>query len=49
MWNGGSCCAPATTDNVDDVAFIRAVIADVSARGVDIDGLRISAIGGLGF
>ncbi|NGY05271.1 extracellular catalytic domain type 1 short-chain-length polyhydroxyalkanoate depolymerase [Solimonas terrae] len=28
-WNAGSCCATPMKDNVDDVGFVRAVIADV--------------------
>ena len=31
-WNAGECCGNAQRDGVDDVGFLRALIADVSAR-----------------
>lgn len=31
-WNAGDCCGQAHADGVDDVAFLQAVIADVSAQ-----------------
>jgi polyhydroxybutyrate depolymerase len=35
-WNAGVCCAPATTDHVDDVGFLDAVIQQVAADpGID--------------
>lgn len=45
VWNGGSCCAPATTNAVDDVTYVRNIIGDLAFRGIDFDGLRVSAIG----
>jgi polyhydroxybutyrate depolymerase len=33
-WNAGACCAAPVRDDVDDVAFIEAVIADISAEYV---------------
>lgn len=45
VWNAGSCCAPATTTNVDDVDYARSIIADLSTRNVDYDGLRVSVVG----
>ncbi len=43
-WNAGSCCAAAVKGNVDDVGFIRAVIARVE-RQANIDARRIFATG----
>lgn len=43
-WNAGNCCAKARDDNVDDVGFLRAVLADVSRR-MRIDPQRVYAIG----
>lgn len=43
-WNGGACCGPAATRAVDDVAFISAVVRDVS-RAVRIDRDRVFATG----
>jgi polyhydroxybutyrate depolymerase len=35
-WNGGNCCGPAHDRNVDDVAFLTAIILDAEQRdGVD--------------
>ncbi len=43
-WNAGNCCGKARDENVDDVGFLRAVVADVQARLV-IDKARIYATG----
>ena len=43
-WNAGSCCAAAVRDKVDDVGFIREVIARVE-RQANIDKSRIFATG----
>ncbi|MCH5644779.1 MULTISPECIES: PHB depolymerase family esterase [unclassified Gordonia (in: high G+C Gram-positive bacteria)] len=43
-WNAGTCCGPAQQRNVDDVGFIRAVVADVSKR-TSIDPRRIYVTG----
>jgi polyhydroxybutyrate depolymerase len=43
-WNAGNCCAKARDENVDDVGFLRAVVADVAAR-TSIDARRVYAIG----
>jgi polyhydroxybutyrate depolymerase len=43
-FNGGACCGTAQSQNVDDVAFTRAVIADVRAN-YGIDAARIYATG----
>jgi len=43
-WNAGKCCGPAAARDVDDVAFIRDVVADVSQLQ-DIDADRVYAIG----
>ena len=43
-WNGGKCCGPAVTRNVDDVAFLRAVVKDV-AKAQSIDRSRVYAVG----
>ena len=43
-WNGGKCCGPAVTRNVDDVAFLRAVVKDVAASQ-SIDRSRVYAVG----
>ena len=43
-WNGGDCCGPAAARDVDDVAFLRLLVADVaSAYAVDPD--RVYAAG----
>lgn len=44
FWNGGNCCGPAMQNNVDDVAFISALIDDL-ARVYPIDSGRIFATG----
>jgi polyhydroxybutyrate depolymerase len=43
-WNAGTCCAMARDENVDDVGFLRAVLADVSRRA-DVQPERVYAIG----
>src|SRR5690606_19317480 len=43
-WNAGNCCGRARDENVDDVAFLRAVVADVSRRA-SIASQRVYAIG----
>jgi polyhydroxybutyrate depolymerase len=43
-WNAGNCCAKARDENVDDVGFLRAVVADVMGR-TRVDARRVYAIG----
>jgi polyhydroxybutyrate depolymerase len=44
-WNvGGGCCGEPGTDNVDDVAFISAVVASIESR-MSIDHARVFATG----
>jgi polyhydroxybutyrate depolymerase len=43
-WNAGACCARARDENIDDVGFLRAVVADVSRR-LQIQPRRVYAIG----
>lgn len=43
-WNAGNCCARAREEQVDDVGFLRALVADVSRR-LRIDPARVYAIG----
>lgn len=43
-WNAGTCCGYARDMNINDVAFTRAVIADIKRR-VNIDDRRIYATG----
>lgn len=43
-WNGGNCCGPAVKQGVDDVAFLRRVVSDVS-RDHRIDRDRVYAVG----
>jgi polyhydroxybutyrate depolymerase len=43
-WNAGTCCAGAALQQVDDVGFIRAVVADLSTR-TPVDRSRIFATG----
>lgn len=43
-WNAGGCCGPARDRNIDDVGFIRRVVADVSRR-IDVDARRVYATG----
>jgi polyhydroxybutyrate depolymerase len=43
-WNGGYCCGPAVTQGVDDVTFIRLLVAELQQE-LDIDPDRIFAVG----
>ncbi len=43
-WNGGACCGSAAANDVDDVAYARAVVDAVSAA-VDVDADRVYATG----
>ena len=43
-WNAGTCCGVAQKANVDDIGFLRAIMADVSARTV-IDSARVYVAG----
>ena len=43
-WNAGNCCAYAQANNVDDVGFVRAIMADVQSL-VNIDAKRVYAAG----
>lgn len=43
-WNAGACCGQAQRENVDDVAFIRAVIDRVAAQ-LPVDGRRVYVAG----
>jgi len=43
-WNGGHCCGEAAINNVDDVGFVRALIAELSTV-LAIDSKRIYATG----
>jgi polyhydroxybutyrate depolymerase len=43
-WNSGNCCGDAFVNSVDDVGFVRAVVADVSSR-LCVDEARIYATG----
>jgi polyhydroxybutyrate depolymerase len=43
-WNGGACCGYAQENNVDDVGFVRAVVADLQAQTA-VDARRIYATG----
>jgi polyhydroxybutyrate depolymerase len=43
-WNGGACCGYASDMNIDDVAFVRAIVADLQPV-VNIDKKRIYATG----
>lgn len=43
-WNAGNCCGDARDRNIDDVGFIRALVADVRSR-LPIDRERIFATG----
>lgn len=44
FWNGGNCCGSAMQDNVDDVAFINALLDDLSGNH-RVDSQRIYATG----
>jgi polyhydroxybutyrate depolymerase len=43
-WNGGSCCGEAATMNLDDVALVRAIFAEVTTH-LNVDGKRVYATG----
>jgi polyhydroxybutyrate depolymerase len=43
-WNAGTCCGSPMKEKVDDVGFVRAVIADVKRRTA-VDGTRIYGTG----
>ncbi|MGH7816720.1 MAG: extracellular catalytic domain type 1 short-chain-length polyhydroxyalkanoate depolymerase [Candidatus Binatia bacterium] len=43
-WNAGTCCAYAAINNIDDVGFVRALIAELSNK-LPIDRRRIFATG----
>lgn len=43
-WNAGHCCAKARDENVDDVGFLKAVVADLGRR-LRIDPERVYAAG----
>ena len=43
-FNAGTCCGPANEQGIDDLAFTRTVVADVSTRGC-VDRRRIYATG----
>jgi polyhydroxybutyrate depolymerase len=43
-WNAGNCCGYAKRNNVDDVAFVRAVLDDMD-KAVRIDAKRVYATG----
>ncbi|WP_229256146.1 extracellular catalytic domain type 1 short-chain-length polyhydroxyalkanoate depolymerase [Duganella fentianensis] len=43
-WNAGGCCGYARDQNVDDVAFLRAVVAEIKGR-YRVDSARIFATG----
>lgn len=43
-FNGGACCGSAVTQNVDDVAYVRAVLDDLVARD-PVDSARVYASG----
>jgi polyhydroxybutyrate depolymerase len=43
-WNGGTCCGYAVTNQIDDVGFVRALVAEVQSK-YNIDPKRIYATG----
>jgi len=43
-WNGGHCCGYAQEENVDDVGFVRAMVAELESEA-NIDSKRIYATG----
>lgn len=43
-WNGGECCGYARQENVDDIGFVRAIVAELQSQ-VNIDSKRIYATG----
>ncbi len=44
LWNAGFCCGPAQERQVDDVGFLRRVVADVALR-VPVDRQRVYLVG----
>jgi polyhydroxybutyrate depolymerase len=44
VWNGGDCCGAAQRQNVDDVAFISALVDHLEAQ-YDVDRARVAAAG----
>jgi len=43
-WNAGTCCQPAAGRRIDDVAFLRAVVADLASR-TSVDLSRVAVTG----
>jgi polyhydroxybutyrate depolymerase len=43
-WNAGTCCAYSVINNIDDVGFVRALVADLAQR-IPIDRSRVYATG----
>lgn len=43
-WNAGDCCGPARDEGIDDVGFVRAILADLEAM-LRVDHRRIFATG----
>ncbi len=43
-WNGGKCCGPARDKNIDDVGFIRKIVANLKTQ-LNVDAGRIYATG----
>jgi polyhydroxybutyrate depolymerase len=43
-WNAGGCCGQAVTQNIDDVGFIRAMVAAIEAEG-NVDPRRVYVTG----
>lgn len=43
-WNAGLCCGPSRERGIDDVGFVRALLADLRGR-IDFDPRRVYAIG----
>jgi polyhydroxybutyrate depolymerase len=43
-WNAGTCCGAAGRENIDDVGFIKAVLAEISAK-MPIDARRVYVAG----
>ncbi len=43
-WNGGTCCGYAVTNQIDDVGFVRALVAEIRSK-YNIDPKRIYATG----
>jgi len=49
-WNSGTCCDPAKAAGVDDVAFMRAIVADVGANAhVDLRRVYVTGLSNGGF